>query len=72
MAEQRTPGSSDTSPAQARGPQGRDTTQEVSAPIRVPGRNRTKTYGSELSTIFQILTAVLSAAFPKTMRGCKI
>jgi hypothetical protein len=40
--------------------------------VWVPGRNRTKTYGSELSTIFQILTAVLSAAFPKTMRGCKI
>jgi len=33
MAEQRTPGSGGTSPAQERGSQGRDTTQEVSAQV---------------------------------------
>jgi hypothetical protein len=43
MAEQRTPGSGGTSPAQERGPQeggpqGRDTTQEVSAHITETAR----------------------------------
>ena len=39
MAEQRTPGSGGTSPAQERGSQGRDTTQEVSAQITETARH---------------------------------
>ena len=39
MAEQRTPGSGDPSPAQERGPQGRDMTQEVSAQITETARH---------------------------------
>ena len=38
MAEQRTPGSGGTSPAQERGSQGRDTTQEVSTQITETAR----------------------------------
>ena len=33
--------------------------------IRVPGSNRAKTYGSELSPIFQILTSGIIGNFPK-------
>jgi ElaB/YqjD/DUF883 family membrane-anchored ribosome-binding protein len=39
MAEQRTPGSGGTSPAQERGSQGRDTTQEVSAQLTETARH---------------------------------
>ena len=39
MAEQRTPGSEGTSPAQERGSQGRDTTQEVSAHLTETARH---------------------------------
>jgi len=38
MAEQRTPGSGGPSPAQERGPQGRDMTQEVNAHITETAR----------------------------------
>src|SRR4029453_2839245 len=39
------------------------------SPSWVPGSNRAKTSVSELSNIFQILTAVLLGTFPKTMCG---
>jgi ElaB/YqjD/DUF883 family membrane-anchored ribosome-binding protein len=39
MAEQRPPGSVGTPPAQERGSQGRDTTQEVSAQLTEPARH---------------------------------
>jgi hypothetical protein len=39
------------------------------APARVLGRNRTKTYGSELSTGLQIFRAMSSVTFPKMVCG---